>query len=233
MGRARRPTSTLPETLVCRMIWAGIAGKYPQTQKAHIYGWVPKYLRAAERLGTLDEFERSTRPIGSARDDVRNQVLTMVAISRLSGEFLKQELPLITVHRLLYGESVGRTTRTAETVEGYDGRIPTRLSEAAARFAEVNTLLCALANMPGPADPQFRAYLMAYLFAAIIRIHFFTDGNGRVARACMALLSSVWHCPYVVIPKVRNDAGWRQALSEAINGDMSKLAYELDARMGV
>jgi len=68
-----------------------------------------------------------------------------------------------------------------------------------------------------------RGLFLAELFAALIRVHPFQDGNGRTARMLIQYCLRYWENGYIVVPKVRNIKHWKKNLDESVQGKFSRL----------
>jgi fido (protein-threonine AMPylation protein) len=207
-----------------------IEGKYESFSDADIRSSVREAVVLCETAETSTELFANSRRIASPRDDVINQVVVLHAITRFSDDPALRAAPLAALHRLAYGAEIFETTRNTRVVEGFPGPVLTKLSETDARFSELQGLVIDLAKIPSPPVPV-AAHLMAHVFAAVIRIHYFGDGNGRVARFAVQYLSATWGLGYFNVPKVRNDTLWKSALRNAIFGDIKDLATQISQRL--
>jgi hypothetical protein len=200
-----------------------IEGKYDGFSDADTRSSVREAVALCETAETATELFASSRRIISAQDDVINQVVVLHAITRFSDDPELRAAPLAVLHRLAYGADVVETLRNTKVVEGFTDPILTKLSETMARFSELEGLVIDLARMPSP-PVTVAAHLLAHVFAAVIRIHYFADGNGRVARFAVQYLSVAWGLGVFNVPKVRNDVRWKSALHNAILGEITVLA---------
>lgn len=207
-----------------------IEGKYEGIDDTDILSSVGEAMALCASAENLVDLFGNSRPIVSPQDDMFNQVVVLIAISRFSEGSQMKEAPLETLHQLAHGGDISETVRSTKVVEGYPSPIPTELSQTKARFSELQGLVVNLARMPSP-PVLVAAHLMAHVFSAIIRIHYFSDGNGRLARFAAQYLSSTWGFGFFNIPKVRNDFLWKSALRDAIAGDIKSLAIELSKRL--
>jgi fido (protein-threonine AMPylation protein) len=207
-----------------------IEGKYEGFSDTDRHSAVGEAMALCDTAETLTDLFGNSRQIASPRDDVINQVVVLNAISRFSEDSLMKKTPLETLHRLAYGTPISEMVRSTRFVEGYPDPIPTELSQTNARFSELQGLVVNLSGMPSPSVPV-AAHLMAHVFSAVIRIHYFSDGNGRVARFAAQYLSSAWGFGFFNIPKVHNDLLWKSALRNAITGDIKDLAAQISKRL--
>ena len=207
-----------------------IEGKYEGLTGADIRHAVREALVLCGDAATASDLFALSRRIESALDDIANQVIVLRAIERHSDAPSLRAAPLITLHKLAYGAEISETVRTSDTVADFPGAIPTGLAETDARFAELQGLVIDLAAMPPP-PTAVAAHLLAHVFAAVIRIHYFADGNGRMARFAVQYLSVSWGVGFFSLPKVRNDAGWKSALKRAISGEIGDLSREIAKRL--
>ncbi len=120
--------------------------------------------------------------------------------------------------------------RQVDYVPDFGGKVLTPSSEIEDELIRLAKLLARI-NKAEEEMPISHARLMAELFFEIVRIHPFSDGNGRTARFAVELLARKWGYEYIIIPKYRNDDEWRNALDLATTGDLSEIAEYILERL--
>lgn len=206
-----------------------ISGKYPELTSEEISNLIKKCYKNFSNISTLEELVSNCKDINRAQDDINNQVIALLALDKFIDAKQFKKHPMRFIHEMVYAKLSNEMKREKNHVSDYTGLL-TEVSEINARFQELESLVCTLRNLPVH-SPNMAAPLLAYVFAAIIRIHFFKDGNGRLARFTVQYLLRSWGAPYLALPKVRNDTVWKAALSNALNGEMEALSEFLEKRL--
>lgn len=223
-------TSSWNITAYVRFMVGAIAEKYRGVVPDQVASLVAASVECCRRASDSLALRALARPIGDVEDDVLNQVLTLNFIERFSDDPDLVRVPLSTLHMLTSANSSELTRRCSEEVADYQGRLPTPLSEIDARFDELQLMVRTLAN-EAIGTTESRNWLLAHVFAAIIRIHYYGDGNGRLARFTVQYLSRRWKGPLIIIPKVRNDPDWKFALEQGVAGNIEPLAQQFAVRL--
>lgn len=211
---------------IVRVIEASLVGKYSQLSSAALEELVAAALDRAERFADAGEtvLMLSGSPTVDFASDLNNQARCYVLIER----FWRKRQPGPGFIRSLHASIMGKTVeqcelRNTESVPDYPGVLPTPVDEVADGLLLVDQRLCTAIEYRGQAERE-KAHYLADVFALIIRVHPFRDGNGRTARVAVQFCLRLWGYDYMVLPKVRNDEGWKNALSAAIDGAYEPLA---------
>jgi Fic family protein len=214
------------------VIFASLERKYEAATEASVDALVHEAEDLLRGANTEAEILKGAEPTRDLRTDVFNQVRTFYVIEKVWRLRPPADGILARLHASIYGLKLDDVAlrQTAE-VEDYGeeisfspAEIPGQLSALDSTIRQGDTLV------GGQAAEQAR--FLALLFAAIIRVHPFPDGNGRTARAAVQYLLRRWNRDLIVIPKVRNDPDWRLALSSGTSGEYSELIEFFRSRMG-
>lgn len=112
--------------------------------------------------------------------------------------------------------------RLEDYVADFGGNALTPVSEVQVEFENLSNLLKKAESISNE-KIKIQAALMARIFFEIIRIHPFTDGNGRTARFVIQILALKSGYSYIVIPKYRNNKVWKSALDQAKKNNMKEM----------
>lgn len=211
------------------IIFEAINGKYPNVGEYQILQVVTKTHNQISNVKKLQELLTKNRIIKTADDDINNQVLALFTIEKFTDSPQLVSNPVLFLHKVIYAQDADLMKRKTAYVEDYPDEL-LNLSQIDGRFMELELLVKVLALTPQPTI-KVASYLLAHIYATIIRIHFFKDGNGRVARYTILYLLKRWKLNFIAIPKVRNDLSWKKALINAIQGDISPFASILETRL--
>lgn len=204
-------------------ILASISGKYSATENFALTSSLVNKIYDEHRNLTENQLILAGTPTRDVETDIANQVRCYLLIEkfwRYAG--IRTDL-VQKLHCAMTGtrfESI--QCRDTPTVIDYPGVIPTGVEDVAQGIAEINRRLASVQELSPQSDIE-KASCLAELFALIIRVHPFPDGNGRTARAAVQYCLRVWGFDYLIVPKVRNDATWREALACAVNGSYVSL----------
>jgi len=215
--------------LLSSLITAAVLNKYGKTSCAEVEPIVARIIDAV-RGDTESQLISRLRPVRDLVDDVSNQTIVLTLIERNWSNPPKLEHPLTMLNNSSFGRIIP-SFRTRDYVEDFGREVPTPRSEIPARLDELERLsqqsVCGM-NVGSLAD---KALILAHIIGSLIRVHPFEDGNGRTARLFTFYALQCWRLPLFPIPKVRNDAGWKDAMDSAVAGNASKLKNELVWRM--
>jgi fido (protein-threonine AMPylation protein) len=133
---------------------------------------------------------------------------------------------MFEIHRHLYGacgSNAALLRRT--TVRLYAAQV-TKLRPALIRLAlaELDGLIESVDTKARNWNQEKQIDLAATIFCRIIEIHPFPDGNGRTARMFVNLIMRRIGRNYIVIPKVRNNDNWLQAMQLGLQRDTAQVA---------
>lgn len=213
-----------------RFVIEAIEGKYHAIDVGQLAQEVEAALLRLSKVTSLDELMEARREVRDAVDDINNQVAALIAISQFSDARPLRENPLTFLHRIVFAAEPSETRRRGARVSDFPDDVPTDVSEASARFEELEAVVGAMALAPVDCF-DVAAPLLAHVFAAVVRIHPFEDGNGRVARFAVQFLLMKWGMDLLPLPKVRNDPEWKRALECAIRGDLEALSEQIHMRL--
>lgn len=213
-----------------QFVFEAISGKYSGISREYVEDQVKEVLDRIESKQTLYELQGECREIVDVEQDINNQVIALVTIRDHCNDVEFKTRPMLFLHRIVYSSDTENSKRSTTEVEGFPHALPTPIAETDARFQELEAMVKTLTQTP-VRSVYTAAHLLAHVYAAIIRIHFFNDGNGRVARLTVQYLLRAWGAQFAAIPKVRNDPAWRAALTDAIDGDVISLALLLVKRL--
>jgi len=171
------------------------------------------------------------KPIESPADDIHNQTVLLALIDRVWSREATLHNPLATLNRCLFGRRGDVLFRTVDYVEDFGGPPPTPREEIHSRLDELERLSRSSVSAMASSSPLEKAWILAYIYSSLVRIHPFEDGNGRTGRFFVFYALKCWNMPLFVIPKVRNDLEWKQSMDEAVQGDETRLAAQLFSRM--
>jgi len=214
-----------------QLIEEAVENKYvdlPRTVLLHLFDLAWEQGMAAPDEATLTGW---LRRVDGPAADVANQVILLLLIERFWAPGAVLALPLQTIHSALFGLNGAKDFRTEIEVEDFDGTVRTAVKEVCARLDEIERFAHVFTPRLRHENREAQAMFLAYIFASVIRIHPFPDGNGRTARLFVQYALRCWGLPFLPLPKVRNDPRWKLALSAAIEGDVTPLAEQFKVRM--
>jgi hypothetical protein len=213
------------------LILASLEGKYSisednEERRKLVAIAFNKYMDSTEHdllLSSLPSIDLAT--------DIANQVRCYLLIEK----FWRYRKPppefLQMIHCMVLGLSIGQYAfRNTNIVPGYPNNIPTRIEDVPFRMTEIDDKIVSIDILACENDHNKAAYL-AELFAIIIRVHPFADGNGRTARIIVQYCLRYWGYQYIILPKVRNDEVWKEALEMAIKGNYYPLSNYFYSRL--
>lgn len=141
----------------------------------------------------------------------------------VSSDFIEE------VYSILFAEETLQW-RTTEYIKDFGGEVSTHTALLHEKFNEFNQYFIEVSNKQiNRSNTQAR--ILSKVYASIIRIHPFADGNGRLARFICLFFTIRWRNNIVIIPKVRNDEEWRVALEGGVKGDESLLVQWFTDRL--
>jgi len=213
-----------------RFVTRAIEGKYHAVDAEIISREVEAAWVRLSNATKLEDLLGARRQILKAEDDINNQVAALLAISNFSNARQFRQGVLTLLHRIVFAAEQAETGRQGARVADFPGDLPIDVSEANARFDELQAAVSAMAQARVHAT-DIAAPLLAYVFSSVVRIHRYEDGNGRVARFAVQFLLVQWGMDLLPLPKVRNDPDWKVALEGAVHGDLTALTSEFYMRL--
>jgi len=218
--------------VIWRLVAISVKNKYPDSDIAGFRKIVFRKWPAVKLASKYSEIFELTSPVDSPLVDVTNQFITLYAVKNI---WRANELNISIIrkiHGLLFGVNVKNISyRKSNYVNDFGGDVPTNYNQATSSLDEIEHVLVQLTPSISRAPDDCKSNYLAYIFSSIIRVHPFEDGNGRTARMVVQYILNQWNHEAIEIPKVRNDPGWKFALSEAVNGKTSPLASEFLKRL--
>lgn len=209
-----------------RAILDGVLNKYSVPQQ--------KLENLVSQLFAADSHEEVEGVPKEVLADLSRQIETYRLVTGHDPGELYESLehsPILTIYRSLSGSTNTNPYRVDEFVHDFGGVVPTPTHEIGARLDELERMVRMFASFTEEVRPETASSVLAQTYSAIIRIHPFPDGNGRTGRYVVWYLLSSWGKDTILIPKVRNDPTWKQALDKALQGDLDKMSMFLLARL--
>lgn len=207
------------------LVGAAIENKYGNVSQLEVQALVERALDAIGSEGTEIGLKRLC---GSPKDvvtDVKNQVVGIVMIERIWRRSVPKRSMVEEIHSVVLGASQSLIRyRDSMFVLDFGGQVATPVAEIPVRLEKLNRILTQKMDSYYTRTLTAQAEFLARLFAELIRIHPFEDGNGRTARMLVLYCLRRWGRPYIVIPKVRNEPNWKSALIMSMKGQEAELA---------
>jgi hypothetical protein len=222
-----RPVLSLSE--IAHFIFSAIEGKYASVDHEYVENCVAELSAAFQAHGDMAKIRKLVSECNSADRDITNQFVVLTLLDHDVGYFLSDGRPVKCLFEHVYGTTAQVGKRSQATVEDY-GHEPINPLEVEPRLDELERLLVSVCSLE-TLDAMPAAKVLAFTFSRIIEIHYFSDGNGRVARFVIQLMLRCWNRPLMPLPKVRNDAVWKSAVAASVSGDLRPLEQEFRRRL--
>ena len=213
------------------LVSSAIRGKYADGSSAHIEQHLVELSPLIESVASEAELRAHLAAPHSPEQDIANQLIVIALIEKWWSRDGHPGVGIGEIHRTLFGDNAVDALRERDVISDFGGWTLTPWQDVGCRIDEVERAFHELSHGMAGAPLSLQARMLAYVFASIIRIHPFPDGNGRTARMCVQYLLRRWGHSYIVIPKVRNDVEWREALKLATGGDIPALQSQFERRM--
>lgn len=207
----------LPEKVIAHMwrtvLWEAVRGKYESVTEAQIASCVNAGDTLRPNIGAV------------AWADILRQLNVLKHIEAAWCCEAIDLARLLELHRMAYAGAAGEHTewRREELILEGGIRTQVRVCEIDSEMKAYEDLLADASEnnltKGGASTLNYAVRIGATLFIELVRIHPFSDGNGRTARLLTNLLFRRAHLPYVAIPKVRNSNLWREALQVGFDGN--------------
>jgi Fic/DOC family len=216
-----------------RAVIAGaLEGKYDQFGEAELERQVTEAWGATELVSSENDLMSLLHPTDGFSTDVINHVVVLRLIELFWRKRPLLGRPICYIHQAIYGVP-GRVPdmRKSKYVGDFGGAIPTEVADMRGALVELELIVERLTPVLRGQAVSSQAVFLAHIFSSIIRVHAFSDGNGRAARMTVQYCLRLWDRPYLPLPKVRNVPTWHNALERAVTGDQSALVQEFISRM--
>lgn len=191
--------------LQARVVWAAICNKYSGFDETDVCSVMSDEPIERTDKDAIADIQRQARVLSSIETIWRFKDVDFEAF--------------VSIYRSIYGLGENSSPwRETELVLEDGFKVPTAPERIGIEGISIERIL-GDANEAVGVRLDLQIDLAVRLFATIIRVHPFPDGNGRMARTMVNLYFRKWFLPYIAVPKVRNDAIWRDALHVAMDGE--------------
>lgn len=211
------------ERKFAKLIHAAIEWKYGDHSLSDVREIVTKALQAFGQTSSERSLLQSRTVSTDFRSDVVNQARCLYAIE-VYWRFMPPGRSFVRkVHAVTCGIRISDVKiRTDRFIPDYGGLVPWKPQDIDSGLKAIAKELSEVDQF-SEASAADRALFLAELFAALIRVHPFQDGNGRAARMLIQYCLRYWENDYIVVPKVRNNKHWKKDLDEGVQGKFSRL----------
>ena len=218
---------------VARAVISGaLEGKYESCGEAEFELRILEDWNATARVSSESELLSFLSPTEDLLTDIMNHVVVLQVIERFWRMRPAMPKPIRQIHQAIYGvPGLAPDMRTSQYIGDFGGVIPTEVADVSGALTELELVIERLNPVLRHHAADIQAVFLAHVFSSIIRVHPFSDGNGRAARMIVQYCLRCWDRPFLPLPKVRNVPTWHNALERAVEGEQNALVQEFISRM--
>jgi Fic family protein len=213
------------------LIHAAIDRKYGDHADEEIRDVVGEALQLFRQAKSERSLLRTRVKTTDFRSDVINQTRCLYAIERY-WRFRPPDRDFVRkVHSVACGCRLNDVKlRTEDYVADYGGIVPWQTRDIGGGLKAIIKELSQVCQR-STALAADQGLFLAGLFAMLIRVHPFEDGNGRTARMLVQYCLRAWDIDYIVVPKVRNDPQWKQCVDDGVQHNLTGLEEYFTQRL--
>ena len=214
-----------------KLIHAAIKRKYDDYTLSDIKMAVAEGLRAFRQTNSERALLQRCTVTKDFNSDVINHARCFYAIEKYWRHTPPRRGFVRKVHAVSYGIRINAVKkRTDNYVPDYGGLVLCETQDIDSGLKVITRTLSKVEQF-SDVSASDKGIFLAELFAEIIRVHPFQDGNGRTARMLTQYCLRYWGNDYIIVPKVRNNKQWKNNLEEAVQGRFSSLSKYFTQRI--